>query len=161
MTFSDLKREIEKKNNLTISLRKQLNNTQQELNNLREQFYQMEMQEFVDYLQIGEVIEFNNYHSFKAYSSDPKATTSFSMGDRIKIFKKNKKSIVVECVKKITRRWDDTQKKSVAVGEIVPEWKLRIDLDSFFHFYLKSPTMRAAFDSYVKRKHALDNLFDE
>jgi hypothetical protein len=64
-------------------------------------------------------------------------------------------------VKKFQRRWDDVQKKSVVIGETNPGWNIRVDLDSFFHFYLRSKTMKNTFDSYIKRKHALDSLFDE
>lgn len=161
MTITELKIKIDEKTNSSKKLHKQLTELHQELNSLRNQFNQLEMQEFVDYLQIGEVIEFDNYYSLKGYCKDPKSTNSFQSGEKIKILKKNKKSIVVEVVKKFQRRWDEVQKKSIVVGETNPGWNIRVDLDSFFHFYLRSKTMKAAFDSYVVRKHALDSLFDE
>ena len=161
MTIADLKLKIDEKQKSSNILRKQLSEIHQELDELRNQFNQLEMEEFVNYLQIGEVIEFDSYFSLKGFCKDPKATNSFQSGEKIKIIKKNKKSIVIEVVKKFQRRWDDVQKKSVVIGETNPGWNIRVDLDSFFHFYLRSKTMKNAFDFYIKRKHALDSLFDE
>lgn len=161
MTILEIKKLIDEKTKSSNLLHKQLSVLNKDLYELRNQFNQLEMEEFVDYLQIGEVIEFDNYYSMKGYCKDPKSTNSFQSGERIKILKKNKKSIVIEVIKKFQRRWDDVQKKSVIVGETNPGWNIRVDLDSFFHFYLKSKTMKDAFDSYIKRKHALDSLFDE
>jgi hypothetical protein len=161
MNLSQLQNLIDEKTNKSKVLHKQLNELHQDLNRLREQFNQLEMQEFVDYLQIGELIEFSNYYSFSGYCKDPKANTSFSSGEKIKISKKNKKSIVIEVVKKFQKRWDEKQKKSIIIGETNPGWLIRVDINSFFHFYMKNMTLKVAFDSYVKRKHALDSLFDE
>lgn len=156
MTITQLKLKIDEKLKLSNLLHSQLNTLHQELTQLRNEFNQLEMEEFVDYLQIDEVIELDTYYSFRGYCKDPKSTNSLQSGEKIKIIKKNKKSIVIEVVKKINRRWDDVQKKSTNPG-----WNIRVDLDSFFHFYLRSETMKYSFESYVKRKHALDSLFDE
>lgn len=161
MTIVDLKLKIDEKQKSSIILRKQLSKIQQELNELRNQFNQLEMEEFVNYLQISEVIEFDSHFSLKGFCKDPKATNAFQSGEKIKIIKKNKKSIVIEVIKKFQRRWNDVQKKLVVIGETNPGWNIRVDLDSFFHFYLRSKKMKDAFDSYIKRKHALDSLFDE
>jgi predicted nuclease with TOPRIM domain len=161
MNLAELQDLIDKKTNESKNLHKQLNDLHQDLNKLRNQFNELEMQEFVDYLEIGEVIEFGNYYSFSGYCKDPKANTSFSSGEKIKISKKNKKSIVIEVVKKFQKRWDEIQKKSITIGETNPGWLIRVELNSFFHFYMKNSSLKAAFDSYVKRKHTLDSLFGE
>lgn len=161
MTITELKEKIDEKQKSSNELHKKLNELHKELTQLRNEFNQLEMEEFVDYLQIDEVIELDTYYSFRGYCKDPKATNSLQSGEKIKIIKKNKKSIVIEVVKKLNRRWDDVQKKSVVIGDTNPGWNIRVDLDSFFHFYLRSKTMKATFESYVKRKHALDSLFDE
>jgi hypothetical protein len=161
MTIIELKLKIDEKQKSSNMLHKQLINLQTELTQLRSQYNLLEMQEFVDYLQIGEVIELDSYYSFSGFCKDPKSNNSFQSGEKIKIVKKNKKSIVIEVVKKHTKKWDEVQKKSIITGETNPGWNIRVDLDSFHHFYLKSATMRSAFDSYVKIKNALDSLFDE
>jgi hypothetical protein len=161
MTISEIKSLIDEKQKSSNMLHKQLINLQTELTQLRSQYNLLEMQEFVNYLQIGEVIELDSYYSFSGFCKDPKSNNSFQSGEKIKIVKKNKKSIVIEVVKKHTKKWDEVQKKSIITGETNPGWNIRVDLDSFHHFYLKSATMRSAFDSYVKRKNALDSLFDE
>ena len=154
MKIGEIKSLIDEKQKSSNMLHKQLINLQTELTQLRSQ-------EFVDYLQIGEVIELGGYYSFSGFCKDPKSNNSFQSGEKIKIVKKNKKSIVIEVIKKHTKKWDEVQKKSIITGESNPGWNIRVDLDSFHHFYLKSATMRSAFDSYVKRKNALDSLFDE
>jgi hypothetical protein len=161
MTIIELKLKIDEKQKSSNMLHKQLINLQTELTQLRSQYNLLEMQEFVNYLQIGEVIELDSYYSFSGFCKDPKSNNSFQSGEKIKIVKKNKKSIVIEVIKKHTKKWDEVQKKSIITGETNPGWNIRVDLDSFHHFYLKSATMRSAFDSYVKRKNALDSLFDE
>jgi len=161
MKIGEIKSLIDEKQKSSNMLHKQLINLQTELTQLRSQYNLLEMQEFVDYLQIGEVIELGSYYSFSGFCKDPKSNNSFQSGEKIKIVKKNKKSIVIEVIKKHTKKWDEVQKKSIITGESNPGWNIRVDLDSFHHFYLKSATMRLAFDSYVKRKNALDSLFDE
>ena len=161
MKIGEIKSLIDEKQKSSNMLHKQLINLQTELTQLRSQYNLLEMQEFVDYLQIGEVIELGGYYSFSGFCKDPKSNNSFQSGEKIKIVKKNKKSIVIEVIKKHTKKWDEVQKKSIITGESNPGWNIRVDLDSFYHFYLKSATMRSAFDSYVKRKNALDSLFDE
>jgi len=161
MTISELKQKIDEKNNESSLLHKQLNDLHKELAKLRSQFEQLEMEEFVNYLQIGEVIEVDNYYSFRGFCNDTKSTNSFTSGERFKIVKKNKKSIVIDVTKKFKRQWDDVAKKSVVVSEYSPGWKIRVDLDSFYHFYFKSKTMKAAFDSYIKRKQSLESLLSE
>lgn len=159
MTIVEIQQLIDEKNSSSIQLSKQLSLLNRELYDLRDKLYQLEMIEFVNYLQIGEVIQLDNYYSFSGYCKDPKATNSFSIGEKFKIVKKNKKSIVIEVVKKFKKQWDQSQRKSVIIGETNPGWLIRVDLDSFFHFYMKNN--KSAFESYIKRKQALDSLFDE
>lgn len=161
MTISELKEKIDEKVKVSTLLNNQLNSIYKELNQLRSQFDELEMEEFVNYLQIGEVVELDSYYSFNGFCKDPKSNNSFQSGEQIKVVKKNKKSIVIEVIKKYTRRWDQILKKSIITGESNPGWNIRVNLDSFHHFYLKNQIRKTAFDSYVKRKHALDSLFDE
>lgn len=159
MTIVEIQQLIDEKNSSSIQLSKQLSLLNRELSDLRDKLYQLEMIEFTNYLQIGEVIQLDNYYSFSGYCKDPKASNSFSTGEKFKIVKKNKKSIVIEVVKKFKKQWDQSQRKSVIIGETNPGWLIRVDLDSFFHFYMKNN--KSAFESYIKRKQALDSLFDE
>ena len=154
MTLSELKEKITEKTN-------QLKSNHQELMRLRSQYNQLEMEEFINYLQIGDVIEFDKYYSFKSYCKDPKATKSFYGGEGIKIVKKNEKSIVIEVVKKIKRDWSESQRRYVASGHYNPGWIMRIDLNTFFHLYMSNEKMKDNFDSYIKRKHNLQSLLDE
>ena len=161
MTIIELKEKIDEKTNQSILLHKPLRDIHNELTQLRSQFEQLEMQEFLNYLQLEEEIELDVYYSFRGFSSDKKASLSFISGEKFKISKKNKKSIVIEVTKKFKRQWDEVVKKSVVISEFNPGWKIRIELDSFYHFYFKNKKNKSAFDSYIKRKIALDNLLSE
>jgi nucleoid DNA-binding protein len=161
MNIIQLREKIDEKNKSSLEVRRQLNQINQELSQLRSQFDQLEMEEFVNYLQIEEIIEIDGYYTFKGYCRDPKYTSTLQSGEKIKILKKNRRSIVIEVIKKLKRQWDDNQKKSIVIGDYNPAWNIRVDLDSFFHFYMKSKTRKESFDSYIKRKHLLDSLFDE
>ena len=62
MTITELKSKIDEKSKLSTLLHNQLNNLHQELTQLKNEFNQLEMEEFVDYLQIDEVIELDTYY---------------------------------------------------------------------------------------------------
>lgn len=160
MTLSELKKEIIEKSNQSKELHRQIANLHNQINSLRNMAEKIEMEEFVNYLQIGEVIEFDNYYSFKGYCKDPKSTNTFQSGEKIKISKKNKKSIVIEVIEKQTKKWDEVQKRTVITGQFNPGWNIRVDLDSFYHFYLKNEMRRIAFESYIKRKEILEKILD-
>jgi len=160
MTLSELKKEIIEKSKQSKELHNKIANLHNQINSLRNMAEKIEMQEFVDYLQIGEVIELNNYYSFKGYCKDPKSTNSLQSGEKIKISKKNKKSIVIEVIEKHTKKWDEVQKRSVITGQFNPGWNIRVDLDSFYHFYLKNEIRKTAFESYIKRKEILEKILD-
>jgi len=160
MTLSELKKEIIEKSKQSKELHNKIANLHNQINSLRNMAEKIEMEEFVNYLQIDEVIELNNYYSFKGYCKDPKSTNTFQSGEKIKISKKNKKSIVIEVIEKQTKKWDDAQKRAVITGQFNPGWNIRVDLDSFYHFYLKSEIRKTAFESYIKRKEILEKILD-
>lgn len=160
MTLSELKKEIIEKSNQSKELHKQIANLHNQINSLRNMAEKIEMEEFVNYLQIDEVIELNNFYLFKGYCRDPKSTNAFQSGEKIKISKKNKKSIVIEVIEKNIKKWDEVQKRSVITGQFNPGWNIRVDLDSFCHFYLKSEIRKTAFESYIKRKEILEKILD-
>ena len=89
MKIGEIKSLIDEKQKSSNMLHKQLINLQTELTQLRSQYNLLEMQEFVDYLQIGEVIELGGYYSFSGFCKDPKSNNSFQSGEKIKIVKKN------------------------------------------------------------------------
>ena len=62
MTISELKEKIDEKVKVSTLLNNQLNSIHKELNQLRSQFDELEMEEFVNYLQIGEVVELDSYY---------------------------------------------------------------------------------------------------
>ena len=88
--ISVIKNQIAEKTIQSNHLRKQLSQLQQEIDVLRNQFSQLELEEFVNYLQINESIEVENYYSFKGVCTDPKSNNSFMTGECFKIVKKNK-----------------------------------------------------------------------
>ena len=55
MKILEIKRLIDEKTKTSILLNKQITDLRNEINYLRSQFNQLEMEEFVNYLQIGEI----------------------------------------------------------------------------------------------------------
>ena len=160
MTIFEIQSQIQEKSEIVVSLTTQLRDIKLGLNNLREELYALEMSSFCDYLEMGEELMIDSYYSFNGYSKDKSATNTFLAGESIKILKKNKKSIVVAVTKKWRRKWDEVEKKTIIVDSYNPDWKIRVDLDSIFHFYMKNKGRKERFESYIKRNHALENLFN-
>lgn len=161
MTITNLKKLIDDKKKITLLLTKDLRTLQSEINGFRSQLYELELSTFLDYLQLEESIDLNNSFHFKGFSKNTEATNSFKPGERFKIVKKNKKSIIIEVTKKLQRKWDEVTKKQIIISEYNPGWIIRVDLESFFHFYFKTKLLKDSFDSYIKRKEALDNLLSD
>lgn len=161
MTIVEIQAQIQEKSEIVVSLNTQLRSLQLGLNNLRAELYSLEMSVFCEYLEMGEELMIDSYYSFNGYSKDKSATNTFLAGESIKILKKNKKSIVVAVTKKWRRKWDEAQKKTIIVDTYNPDWKIRVNLDSMFHFYMKSTGRKERFESYIKRNQVLESLFDQ
>lgn len=162
MTLSELKNNISDKNKEYIETSKRANQLMLELNYLRRELENLKRMEFLNYIEIGEEIVLK--HIFSHNGIQIKGGVDVTINnihilfkeDSFKIVKKNKKSIIIEVTK-----CDRLKNKLIQINKQPienPGWLFRVNLDVFYGFYLRNETRRNAFETYIKRKEALQQL---
>ena len=139
------------------TLQSQLNKLHNESNKLNALKNQIEVSKLIDYIQIGDEYEFTKYMSLKGVQTgkDTGVSPSFRDGDKIQFVKKNSKSIVVKCLKKIVSK---NVNGTVVKTETNPDTLFRIDIDSLYYSLLLDESYKTMFYSYIKRKESLEEL---
>ena len=162
MNITEIENLIETKSSEYLIASKMTNKLMLELNSLRSQLELKRKEEFVEYLQIGDEIEIlrfwrHNGTPLKIESELKISNTDILFQDEtFKVIKKNKKSIVIE-VTKFKRKL----KGEIHAVEInSPGVKFRIDLDTFCGYYLSDNQRKDNFNSYLRRKIALQQILD-
>ena len=97
---------IEKLNSNKIeinTLQTQLHKLNNENNKLARLKAQIEVSRLVDYIQVGDEYECTRYLGLKGIQTgkDTGASPTFRVGDKIQFVKKNSKSIVIKCKKRL------------------------------------------------------------
>lgn len=141
------------------------------LSELRRMQEQKESELLIEFLGINSTIEFENYRSLSGVQTNIKKTPvsefnnntnifspTFRKGDVVKIVKLNKKSVVIECIKKmvIDRKVTPNIEKSIN-----PQSQFRIDLENFKNSILSDSNYRNRFITWVKRKESLEQLLEK
>jgi hypothetical protein len=125
-----------------------------ELNYLRDQLESAKKVEFIEYLELEEITistGFFRHNGIRLKGSSNLITQNDILlynGEKFKLIKKNKKSVVIEVV------W---LKRGL---DINPKIQYRIDRDVFYNYYLSDSVREAAFTTYLKRKKALQQILD-
>lgn len=119
-----------------------------ELERLREE---SKLKTFVEYIEVGSTYEFHSYTYLTGVESGSKTglQSNFVKGDVIEIVKKNKMSIVIKCIKKISSTIDVVSN---------PNAQFRIDIQSLFVNMIRDPQFSDGLKTYYKRKEALAEL---
>ena len=117
---------------------------------------------FSDYIELGTKLDLTTYANFSGVQTgikkgEPIYSPSFSPGDVIEFTKKNKKSIVITCLTKVMSKID-TATGTRKTSTINPNWTFRVDINSLYHYLMRTPQFKQGFDSYVRRTEALDLL---
>ena len=160
MNITEIENLIETKSSEYLISSKMTNKLMFELNSLRSQLELKRKEEFVEYLQIGDEIEIlrfwrHNGTPLKIESELKISNTDILFQDEtFKVIKKNKKSIVIE-VTKFKRKWKG---EDLEINN--PGVKFRIDLDTFYGYYLSDKGRKDNFNSYLRRKIALQQILD-
>ena len=158
MNITEIENLIETKSSEYLISSKMTNKLMFELNSLRSQLELKRKEEFVEYLQIGDEIEIlrfwrHNGTPLKTESELKISNTDILFQDEtFKVIKKNKKSIVIE----VTR----FKRNSINIDINNPGVKFRIDLDTFYGYYLSDKGRKDNFNSYLRRKIALQQILD-
>ena len=151
---------IEKLNSNKVqinTLQTQLNKLHNESNKLNRLKAQIEVSKLVDYIQIGDEYECTRYMGLKGVQTgkDTGSSPSFRSGDKIQFVKKNSKSIVVKCLKKIVSK---NVNGTVVKTETNPDTLFRIDIDSLYSHLMLDTNFKTSFQSYINRKESLEQL---
>lgn len=140
----------------------QLNWRMSQLNNLK---FELEVSNFTDYIKIGETYEFINNTSFEAIQVGKNKSNNkynnnilfLEKGDIIQFIRKNKKSISIRIVNKMVSRYDYSTSKYISYKE-TPNTEFRVKIEPICSFIMYQSNFKEAFQSYIKRKEALDEL---
>lgn len=126
-----------------------------ELERLREE---SKLKTFVEYIEVGSTYEFHSYTYLTGVESGSKTglQPNFVKGDVIEIVKKNKMSIVIKCIKKISSKRDSNNMRVELVSN--PNAQFRIDIQSLFSYMIKDVQFSDGLKTYYKRKEALAEL---
>jgi hypothetical protein len=113
---------------------------------------------FVEYIEVGSTYEFHSYTYLTGVESGSKTglQSNFIKGDVIEIVKKNKMSIVIKCIKKISSTRDSNNMR--VLSESNPNAQFRIDIQSLFINMIRDSQFSDGLKTYQKRKEALDEL---
>ena len=139
------------------TLQTQLNKLHNESNKLNRLKAQIEVSKLVDYIQIGDEYECTRYMGLKGVQTgkDTGASPDFRAGDKIQFVKKNTKSIVVKCLKKIVSK---NVNGTVVKTETNPDTLFRIDIDSLYYNMMLDDNFKTSFHSYINREESLEQL---
>lgn len=156
----NLSQVIEKLNSNKVeinTLQTQLNQLNNENNKLARLKTQIEVSRLVDYIQIGDEYECIRYLGLKGIQTgkDTGASPTFRHGDKIQFVKKNAKSIVIKCLKKIVTK---NEKGTIVKTETNPDTLFRIDIDSLYYNLMLDDNFKTPFHSYINRKESLEQL---
>ena len=158
MRISEIESQIATNRNAIKELQNQITKLSvktSELERLREE---SKLKTFVEYIEIGNTYEFHSYTYLTGVESGSKTglQSNFVKGDVIEIVKKNKMSIVIKCIKKISSKRDSNNMRVELVSN--PNAQFRVDIQSLFVNMIRDPQFSDGLKTYHKRKEALDEL---
>lgn len=174
MKYAELESNIKELKAQSNELSKQLRQLNSKISELSQQKISRESELFVEFIGLNSTIELNGYINFTGVQINIKNTPlspqrklkdsniwrpTFNKGDVIKVVKLNKKSVIIECVKKVVVvRSEDN---STSILEINPKSQFRIDLNDFKNTILTHNSNYKNFTTWIKRKESLDDILNE
>lgn len=149
MTLSEIKSKIVENRETTKQLQNQLRQIGDESRRLQETLKEKEIEAFNEYIELDSIHNITKFAMFsgvqiqKTKGSDKSESPYFRDGDIIQFVKKNKKSIVIKCVKK---------------GDKYPNTLFRIETEQLYHHFLNDKTFKLGFETFLNRKESLNIL---
>ena len=81
---------------------------------------------------------------------------NFNDGDTFEFIKKNAKSIVIKCTKKVHMKFiNGVRSQNI---EENPGWTFRVEIESLYQNLIRDEDFKKSFNKYVMRKEALELL---
>jgi hypothetical protein len=151
MSLSQLKKlesDIVEYNQQIKNIHKEMISLNNKLASTKNQKWDLEFNLFLEYLPLDYTIEFVKPTVFDG-------SPYFKAGEVVKIFKKNKKSIVIKRVRKF---FIDNTSQPPVTKYIDCDENYRVKISGVYHFLSKDDSFKKQFYSYLKRKESLENL---
>jgi hypothetical protein len=116
---------------------------------------------FKEYIELGSTYNVHRYLYFTGVQTgikkdDKQYSPNFNDGDAFEFIKKNAKSIVIKCTKKVHLTFSNG-KTSKRVEEN-PGWTFRVEIESLYQNLIREEDFKKSFNKYVMRKEALELL---
>lgn len=158
MRLSEIELQIATNKNAMRELQNQISKLSTSTSGLERLKESIKLKNFVEYIEIGSTYEFNSYTYLSGIESGSKTglDPNFVKGDVIEIVKKNKMSIVIKCIKKISSTRDSNNMR--VLSESNPNAQFRIDIQSLYNYMIRDPQFSDGLKIYYKRKEALSEL---
>lgn len=168
MKYIEIESQIKEKSILYRKISKEARELSYKISDLKQLLAQKESELLIEFLGMNSTVEFESYRSLSGVQTNVKKTPtsefnsntnlyspSFRKGDVIKIVKLNKKSVVIEHIKKMVI---DRKVTPQVERTINPQSQFRIDLESFKNSILSDSNYYNRFITWIKRKESLDEL---
>ena len=117
---------------------------------------------FKEYIELGTTYNVvNKYLYFTGVQTGVKKddkyySPNFNDGDTFEFIKKNAKSIVIKCTKKVYLKFSNGVRSQTV--EENSGWTFRIETESLYQNLIKDKVFKDSFNKYVMRKEALELL---
>lgn len=169
MNYAQLEKTISEKRQHLSKLSKELRQVSFEIDSLNNKIEELLSSMFIDYLNLNETFEIKRYCNFSGIQVAIKDTPPlnhgssiwpghFSIGDKIEVIKKNKRSLVIRCVCKKLFKFDNQQR---VIEFVNPQSQFRVNVDDFRNFLLSDSEFKNNFTTWLKRKNSLDDLISD
>jgi len=152
MSISELRLKIDQNSQLSKDLQNQYRKLDNENRLLQSQLRSKEIEALSDYIEIGQSHTIFKFVSFSGVQTGGNTESLyFRENDVIEFIKKNKRSIVIKCTKRLTT-------KGGVISETNPNSIFRINVDSMYHYLMSDKTFKLGFETFLNRKESLNIL---
>ena len=116
---------------------------------------------FKEYIELGNTYYVNRYLYLTGVQTgvkkdDKQYSPNFNDGDTFEFIKKNPKSIVIKCTKKVHLNFSNGVRTQTV--ESNPGWTFRVETESLYQQLIREEVFKDSFSKYVMRKEALQLL---
>lgn len=174
MNYIEIEKELRFQRNKYSLLQKEIRAISENISKLQQQYSLLEEEYFVQYIQLNEPITLTRFVSFSGIQTNVKSAESFARtgaptgsqlwnphfgtDDVIQVVKKNKKSIVIQCIKKKISKSENGKTSYTFVD---PKTCFRINVHDFKSWYLSDKNLIERFKTWIKREQSLNNILGE
>lgn len=168
MNYAEIENILLKEREIYKELSKQARECYRKIEDLKSKKEKMESDLFLEYISLNEPFEFSRYTYLSGVQVNLKETPTlnngshnwscnFSTGDIIQVIKKNKRSVIIECISKNVSKYENGKK---VVNVVTPKSQFRVNIDNYRSCMLQDKNFHESFKTWIKRKNSLDSILD-